>query len=368
MAANPKQSPHVTLGQGETSYARNSTFQTTEQQRMKSSIEDAITGLLGTASTVPNSILIADLGCSYGSNALALVSTAVNAVLCNCMQHEQPLPEVCVLLNDLPGNDFNSVAKSIAEFKQSFESFPPIVINSGMVPGSFHARLFSRESLHLICSSTSLHWLSEAPEDLVKRRIPMYDCDDNLRRARSGLVLDAYSRQFRKDFTQFLTVRGKELVPGGRMVISLFGRCSDNPASMATHAWEILASSLNDMVSRGVLNKEKFESFYIPMYAPSDKELRMIIQDESSFLINNIEVHKPLSGIGEVVVTPKMIALAIRSAHEAIILEHFNCSAHIMDELVETLVGQLSSGGLNRMVSEMPLVFLCASLTRKASL
>lgn len=128
---------------------------------MKSSIEDAITGLLGTASTVPNSILIADLGCSYGSNALALVSTAVNAVLCNCMQHEQPLPEVCVLLNDLPGNDFNSVAKSIAEFKQSFESFPPIVINSGMVPGSFHARLFSRESLHLICSSTSLHWLSE---------------------------------------------------------------------------------------------------------------------------------------------------------------------------------------------------------------
>lgn len=95
-----------------------------------------------------------------------------------------------------------------------------------------------------------LYTLEQAPEDLVKRRIPMYDCDDNLRRARSGLVLDAYSRQFRKDFTQFLTVRGKELVPGGRMVISLFGRCSDNPASMATHAWEILASSLNDMVSR----------------------------------------------------------------------------------------------------------------------
>jgi jasmonate O-methyltransferase len=128
---------------------------------MKSSIEDAIAGILGTASTVPKNIIIADLGCSYGPNALALVSAAVNAVLCQCMQHEQPLPEVCVLLNDLPGNDFNSVAKSIAEFNQSFESCPPIVINAAMVPGSFHARLFSRESVHLVCSSISLHWLSE---------------------------------------------------------------------------------------------------------------------------------------------------------------------------------------------------------------
>jgi jasmonate O-methyltransferase len=78
----------------------------------------------------------------------------------------------------------------------------------------------------------------------------MYDCDDDLRRARNALVLDAYSRQFRKDFVQFLTVRAQELVPGGRMVFSLFGRCSDDPASMGTHAWGFVALALNDMVSR----------------------------------------------------------------------------------------------------------------------
>lgn len=94
----------------------------------------------------------------------------------------------------------------------------------------------------------------------------------------------------------------------------------------------------------------------------------MIIEDQSSFVINKIEVRQPLSGMDEGFLTPKKIALGIRSAYEAIILQHFNCPADIMDEFVRTLEGQLSSGERNRMVSEMPLVFLCVSLTRKASL
>ena len=34
------------------------------------------------------------------------------------------------------------------------------------------------------------------------------------------------------------------------------------------------------------------DCFYIPMYGPSDTELREIIQDEGSFEINEIQVHK----------------------------------------------------------------------------
>jgi jasmonate O-methyltransferase len=117
-----------------------------------------------------------------------------------------------------------------------------------------------------------------------------------------------------------------------------------------------------------MLNKERFESFYIPMYAPTDKELRMIIQDESSFVINKIDAHKPRSGLDEGELTPKKIALAMWSAHAAIILQHFNCSDHIMDEFVMTVERKLRSSGVNLLFSEMPLVFLCASLTRKTSL
>uniref|UniRef100_A0A453KNT1 Jasmonate O-methyltransferase n=2 Tax=Aegilops tauschii TaxID=37682 RepID=A0A453KNT1_AEGTS len=86
---------------------------------MKPLIEAAIIDLCGSRSTLfPEKMLIADLGCSYGPNALALVSTAVKAIINHCLQFQQPPPEVCVLLNDLPDNDFNTVVKSLVTLRQ----------------------------------------------------------------------------------------------------------------------------------------------------------------------------------------------------------------------------------------------------------
>lgn len=66
-----------------------------------------------------------------------------------------------------------------------------------------------------------------APEDLLRNIIPAYDIDEDSRRQRQLIVLEAYAKQFRKDFTLFLKLRAKELVPVGRMVVSLVGRRSD---------------------------------------------------------------------------------------------------------------------------------------------
>jgi jasmonate O-methyltransferase len=62
-----------------------------------------------------------------------------------------------VLLNDLPDNDFNTVVKSLVALRQCNKP----VIMTGIVPGSFYERLFTSDSLHLVCSSNSLHWLSK---------------------------------------------------------------------------------------------------------------------------------------------------------------------------------------------------------------
>lgn len=78
----------------------------------------------------------------------------------------------------------------------------------------------------------------------------MYDMVEHLRVSRRAAVGDAYARQFRKDFTQFLSLRAQELVTGGRMVISLYGRCSENPISRSNQAWQVVAVALNDMASR----------------------------------------------------------------------------------------------------------------------
>ena len=80
---------------------------------MKPLIEAAVIDLCpGTSTLLPTKMVIVDLGCSSGPNAIALVSIAVEAIHNHCHQFLQPPPEVSVLLNDLPDNDFNMVVKS----------------------------------------------------------------------------------------------------------------------------------------------------------------------------------------------------------------------------------------------------------------
>ena len=124
---------------------------------MKPLIEAAIVELCSNTNTSPEKMVIADLGCSSGPNALALVLIAVEATRKHFLQSQKPPPEVCVLLNDLPDNDFNMVVKSLVALQQSTE---PVCV-TGIIPGSFYERLFPSGSVHLVCSSNSLQWLSK---------------------------------------------------------------------------------------------------------------------------------------------------------------------------------------------------------------
>jgi jasmonate O-methyltransferase len=126
---------------------------------MKSLIEAAVIDICSSSNntSLPGKIMIADLGCSSGPNALELVSTAVEAIHSHCLQLQQSPPEVCVVLNDLPDNDFNTVVKSLVTLRGSNKH----VVVTGVAPGSFYERLFTSDSLHLVCSSNSLHWLSK---------------------------------------------------------------------------------------------------------------------------------------------------------------------------------------------------------------
>ncbi|KAE8816789.1 Jasmonate O-methyltransferase [Hordeum vulgare] len=297
---------------------------------MKSLIEDVIADLCGSSSTIfPGKLVIADLGCSSGPNALALVSTAVNAIHSQCLQLQQPPPEVCVLLNDLPDNDFNTVVKSLVTLRKSKN---PVVL-TGVIPGSFYERLFTSDSLHLVCASNSLQWLSKAPEDLTRNHIPAFDIDEHVRRERLPMVREAYAHQFRKDFTLFLKLRAKELVSGGRMVISLVGTRSDVIASKFFLFPGIVAQILTVMVAEGMIDKAKFDSFYVPVHGPSSEEVREIIEVEGSFLIKEMRVHNPTTEMNTALSTPRKFVNNLRALFEPIIVQHFG---EIMDEFVRT--------------------------------
>ena len=124
--------------------------------------EEAITSLYCT--TFPTSLAIADLGCSSGPNTFLAVSEVIKAVHKVCSKLGRKSPEYQVLLNDLPGNDFNTIFRSIQSFQQKLTGEMGVGCGPCFftgVPGSFYGRLFATNTLHFVHSSYSLMWLSK---------------------------------------------------------------------------------------------------------------------------------------------------------------------------------------------------------------
>ena len=103
------------------------------------------------------------------------------------------------------------------------------------------------------------------------------------------------------------------------------------------------------------------DCFYIPMYGPSDMELREIIQDEGSFEINEMQVHQVVKSLTE----PNELARAMRAVSEPMIVQHFGLSSDVMDELVRTSEQDMSPGSPHYTYLIGDRVLVSASLTRR---
>lgn len=85
----------------------------------------------------------------------------------------------------------------------------------------------------------------QAPEELECNRGNIY-----IARTSPPSVINAYYRQYQCDFSAFLRCRARELVPGGRMVLTTLGRRGEHPSSgESCRVWELLAMALDEMVS-----------------------------------------------------------------------------------------------------------------------
>lgn len=116
----------------------------------------------------PDSFGMADLGCSSGPNTLSIIKDIIGSV----EETVHSISEWRVYLNDLPSNDFNSIFKTLPDFRRDLNKDRRRRTDSGIMshtstnlyvaayPGSFYHRLFPDGCLHFVYSSYSLHWLS----------------------------------------------------------------------------------------------------------------------------------------------------------------------------------------------------------------
>ncbi|OAY60783.1 S-adenosyl-L-methionine:benzoic acid/salicylic acid carboxyl methyltransferase 2 [Manihot esculenta] len=326
-------------GLGETSYAQNSLLQRKVISMTRPITEEAMTNLY--CSTFPKTLVIADLGCSSGPNTLFAVSELIKVVDKLCVKLGHQSPEYQVMLNDLPGNDFNTIFRSLPEFEEQMKKRlkagkGPFYFTG--VPGSFYNRLFLSNSLHFVHSSYSLHWLSQVPEGLEDNKGNIY-----IGSSSPLSVLKAYYRQFQRDFSLFLNCRADELVAGGRMVLTFLGRRSPDPSSKECchYIWELLAMVLNNMVLEGIIEEEKLDSFNIPNYTPSPFEVRSEIEKVGSFSIDRLEVsevnwdvyHNECNLSDAYEDGGYNVAMCIRAVAEPLLVGHFGFSESIVEDI-----------------------------------
>ncbi|KAK8276589.1 hypothetical protein V6Z11_D10G210100 [Gossypium hirsutum] len=149
---------------------------------------------------------------------------------------------------------------------------------------------------HFVHSSYGIHWLSKVP-------VGPEDNKGNIYMARSSppSVFKAYADQFQKDFINFLSMRSKEIMPQGCMVLTCIGRKNPNP-SKEDYGWELLSKSLLDLVTEGVVKEADMDSFNLPYYTSCyytkrglqrhflRQEIAEIVEREGSFDIKRLQV------------------------------------------------------------------------------
>lgn len=155
-------------GEGDASYVKYSAGQANINAELRPMLADAIAKF----AVLPSSgepIRVADLGCSVGANALGFAECITSAVLAKVKSQLKgggSLPDVQYFFSDLPSNDFNNLFLSLAPLKcddgtaNGHEKTTTRNYFAAAVPGSFYDRLFPQNSLHVVMSAWSMHWLS----------------------------------------------------------------------------------------------------------------------------------------------------------------------------------------------------------------
>ncbi|KAL3751286.1 hypothetical protein ACJRO7_012153 [Eucalyptus globulus] len=314
-------------GNGPYSYAQNSSYQKGVAVAAMGMIKEALPATLDLnhlSSSSPDPIIrIADFGCSTGLTSIQAIETVIQCLL-DLIKPIKHSPfrtlEFQAIFNDLPTNDFNTLFANLPKKRRYYAM---------VVPGSFYGRLLPTASIHLAFSSLALHWLSRVPQEILDKSSCAWNGERIHYESSPAEVVGAYAAQFERDMEAFLSARAEEMVSGGLVFMVVPGAPDLVRESQATlgSAIELLGSCLVDMANTGIISKAKVESFNLPIYFPSEKELKQVIDRNRFFDIERIQtLNHPKMHVA--FSTLESRSLYLRAAFEGLLLHHFG------DELI----------------------------------
>src|SRR5688572_22809658 len=186
-------------------YDAHSSFQAKVAASGAALLEQAVSAL---SMPADGEVMVADYGCSEGRNSIATIATALQLLAA------RGATGFGVVHNDLPSNDWNSLAKNLSSPSSYLTHYPQA--RALFAPRGFFERVTLPGSITLGASGSAAHWLSRQPPDLDMPR-SLYRSDA------PPAELAKILRQAAEDWLAFLTARAEELQAGGVLLVQMLG-------------------------------------------------------------------------------------------------------------------------------------------------
>jgi hypothetical protein len=225
--------------------------------------------------------VIADYGSSTGRNSAASVRTAVDAV-----RSRRPDQRLAVIHNDLPTNDWNELFANVAAAPRGYAHAAGEPVLPLASAGSFFEPAAPSASVHLGLSFSAAHWLRSQPQLDLPAGFYFSEAD--------GDVRAALAAQAAADWVAFLSARGADLTPGGRLLVQMVGTDETEPARpqgvTARRLMAAMDAVAGELVAAGKLEGAVRDRYILPVYARTPAEARAPLEGSSAPLRDTFEV------------------------------------------------------------------------------
>lgn len=225
--------------------------------------------------TPPQSIVIADYGAGTAQNSIQPINAAIAAL----RRRTRPEHSILVAHTDVAANDFSTMFRILEENPESYLLKDPATFATA-VGRSFYGQVLPSNCVHLGWSAWAMARLGRVPMPVSDHVVAAYSTDDHVRAA--------YTRQAAHDWHEFIAFRGRELAPGGRLVVLTTALGDDGDIGYEP-LFRSVMETLAELITDGVVDADEVTRMSLPIagrraadftapFAPSGRFERLSIQ------------------------------------------------------------------------------------------
>jgi len=247
--------PHGVM-EGKGAYNKNSTLQASAAALALPLVENAVQDIELDGEGQP--MVIADYGSSQGKNSMVPIHSAIRGL----RRRIGPNRPISVFHIDQPSNDFNTLFAVLDSDADRYVLDEPNVFPAA-IGRSFYESILPPGSVHFGWSSYAAQFLSRIPVLIPGHFFPAHS---------TGKVRTEFERQAAKDWEAFLSLRARELRPGGRLVVVLPG-LADDGSSGFNHVVDETNVVLKEMVADGAITADERSRMILGAYPRRKSDL-----------------------------------------------------------------------------------------------